>query len=142
MDFKNLFTTFAIVSLMVLAIFSFVISTQSSNNSANLITNNSIINDTYGNLYGNVSEFQASSDTASGTFGIAPPTSTFGIVDVASITGTTRIFRALTTGVYNILIQLPMKILGVPAIVVGLIDAIILLLIILGIWAIWRGVAS
>lgn len=142
MDFKNLFITFAVVSLMVLAIFSFVISTQSSNNSAELITNNSIINQTYGNLYGNVSEFQASSDTASGTFGIAPPTSTFGIVDVASITGTTRIFRALTTGVYNILIQLPMKILGVPAIVAGLIDAVILLLIILGIWAIWRGTAS
>lgn len=141
MDFKKLFINLAVVALVTLAIFSFVITTQTDNNTENLITNNSIINDSYGNLYNNLSSYQDNANSVSSDFGTVPPSSSFGIVDVGSVVSTTSVFRSLTVGTYNILIALPMKILGVPPLVAGLISAIIILLIILGIWAIWRGVA-
>jgi hypothetical protein len=40
------------------------------------------------------------------------------------------------------MIELPIKILGVPETVASVIYAILFLLIILGIWAIWRGVSG
>lgn len=142
MDFKKLFINMAVVALITLAIFSFIITTQTDNNTGNLITNNSIINNSYGNLYNNLSGYQTDANSISSEFGIVPPSSSFGIVDVGSVVSTTSVFRSLTVGTYNILVALPIKILGVPPLVTGLISAIFVLLIILGIWAIWRGVVS
>lgn len=142
MDFKSLAVNISIVGVLILAIFSWTIVTQTQNNPQNLITNNSIINSTYYELYGNLSAAQAQGDQASSTFGNITPSQSFGIVDVTSVVAPTKIFRSLILGVYNIVIELPMKILGVSPIVAGVIDALLLLFIILGIWAIWRGVAS
>lgn len=142
MDFKSLAVNISTVGVLILAIFSWTIVTQTQNNPQNLITNNSIINSTYYELYGNLSAAQAQGDQASSTFGNITPSQSFGIVDVTSVVAPTKIFRSLILGVYNIVIELPMKILGVSPIVAGVIDALLLLFIILGIWAIWRGVAS
>lgn len=142
MDFKQIFITVMISGIMVLSIMQWVIITQTQNNPAELITNNSLINDSYGNLVISLGEAQGVGDSATTTFGNITPTQSFGIVDVTSIVSPTRLFRSLLVGTYNVLIELPMKILGVPEAVAGVIDAILFLMIILGIWAIWRGVAG
>ena len=123
------------------AIMNWVIVTQQDNNTAQLITNNSLINDSYGGLTLNLGNAQSTGDSAQTTFGDITPTQNFGIVDVTSIVSPIKLFRSLSVGTYNILIELPVKILGVPPAVAGVIDAILFLLLILGIWAIWRGVA-
>lgn len=142
MDFKRTVTKILVMSVVVLAIFSFVIITQTNNNTKYLITNNSIINASYGDLYNNISSTQAQGDSASRNFGNTTPTQSYGIVDVNSILSPTRLFKSLTLSTYNSIIQLPIKILGVPPMIAGVIDALLLLFLILGAWAIWRGVAS
>lgn len=142
MDFKQIFITVMVAGVMVLSMMQWVIITQTQNNPAELITNNSLINESYGALIVNLEGAQGVGDTATTTFGNITPTQSFGIVDVTSIVSPTRLFRSLLVGTYNVLIELPMKILGVPAAVAGVIDAILFLLIILGIWAIWRGVSG
>jgi hypothetical protein len=139
-DFKNLFINVVVVGVLTLAIFSWVIIVQTQNNPAQLITNNSLINDSFGELTSNLEQAQDNANTASETFGEITPSQSFGIVDVTSVVSPTRIFRSLLVGTYNVLIELPIKILGVPPIIAGVIDATLFLLIILGIWAIWRGV--
>lgn len=142
MEFRSIFIGIVVVGILFLAIFQLTITTQNQNNQAQLITNNTVINQSYGGLTTQLGTAQAGSDSASNTFGQITPTQSFGIVDVTSIVSPTRTFRALLIGTYNVMIVLPAKILGVPPIVVGVIGAILMLTIILGIWAIWRGVAG
>jgi len=142
MDFKSIAVNLSVIGVLVLAVFSFTIIVQTDNNQANLITNNTIVNSTYYNLYGQIYTAQQTGDSASQSFGNVTPTQSFGIVDVTSIVTTTKVFKSLILGTYNAIIGLPIKILGVPEIVAGVIDALLILFIILGIWAIWRGVAA
>lgn len=141
-DFKKVAVNISVIGVLILAIFSWIIITQTQNNPKNLITNNTIINNTYSDLYGQISSAQSGGDSAVESFGNVTPTQSYGIVDVTSIVSTTKIFRALILGVYNVVIELPVKILGIPPIVAGVLSAILILFIILGTWAIWRGVAT
>ena len=142
MQFKNLFISVLTVGVVILCIFQFVIITQTDNNTEYLITNNTIIDDSYGGLYTNLDTAGNTANTSSDKFGDITPTQSYGIVDVTSVVSPTKLFRSLLVGTYNVLIELPVKILGVPPIIAGVIDAIIIFLVILGIWAIWRGVAT
>lgn len=142
MDFKGVFINMLIVGAVILSLMSWIIITQQQNNTEELITNNSLINKSYGNLYSNISLTQGQAESASTNFGNTTPTQSYGIVDVTSVVSPTNIFKSLIIGTYNTIIELPIKILGVPPIIAGVIDAILILLIILGIWAIWRGVVT
>ena len=143
MDFRGIITNLLVVGLIIFNILSWIITLQNDNNNAQAITNNTLINQTYGNLEANLSSSQTTFETASGNFqNITPDTQTIIGVDISPILSLTSLGRTMTTGVYNILIGLPMSILGVPPIVAGVITSIFILLILLGIWAILRGFIS
>lgn len=136
---KDIFLKVMLVGVMFLSIMSFVIITQTENNPGSLITNNTLINDSYGNLITNLgSTTLAESQIADDTFGQITPTSPLGLVEITSIVSPTRIFQGLIIGTYNILIALPAQFLGVPEIIVSVINAILIVMLILGIWAIWK----
>jgi len=139
MNFKKLFLNMAIVGLLCFALMSFIITTQVGNNSENLITNNSLINESYGDLYDNLGSTQSNADESDEKFGQVTPTENYGIVSVSSIVSPTTLYKGVIKGTYNILIALPVNILGVPPIVASIISSIIILLIIVGVWAIWKG---
>ncbi len=140
MAFKDIFIKMTMVGLIFLSIMSWVIVTQTDNNSLNLITNNTLINESYGDLSSNFNSAQSQSDVVSENFATETPTSTLGFVTITSIVSPTRIFRGLTIGTYNILIKLPATFLGIPEVVIIVINAILTLLLILGVWFIWKGV--
>lgn len=140
MSFKEIFINLMVVGVIFLSIMSWIIITQTDNDTANLITNNTLINKSYGDLSSNLGATQSQADTASGTFTNITPSSTLGFVTVTSIVSPTRIFRGLIIGTYNILIALPAQFLGVPEVIISVINAILALLLILGVWFIWKGV--
>ncbi len=142
MGFKDIFIKLMFVGILFLSIMSWVIITQTDNNTENLITNNTLINKSYGDLSSNLASTQSEADVASGTFTNITPTSTLGLVSVTSIISPTRVFRGLVIGTYNILIALPAQFLGVPEVIIGVINAILALLLILGVWFIWKGVSN
>ncbi|KKM74233.1 hypothetical protein LCGC14_1402380 [marine sediment metagenome] len=140
MDFKDIFVRLMFVGIIFLSILSWIILTQEQNDTTNLITNNTLINKTFGDLNTNLAGTQIQADTASSNFGNVTPTDALGIVSVQSVVSPTRIFKSLILGTYNILIALPAQFLGIPVVVIAMLNAILTLFLILGIWAIWKGV--
>ena len=136
---KDIFLKIMLVGVMFLSVMSCVIITQTNNNPDSLITNNTLIDDSYGDLIVNLgSTTLAESEIADDTFGQITPTSPLGLVEITSIVSPTRIIQGLIIGTYNILIALPAQFLGVPEIIVSVINAILIVMLILGIWAIWK----
>lgn len=144
MEFKKLFGNMALLGLFVFAFISFVIINQNNNGVADSdkITNNTIINSTYSDLSSNLTNSQTQAQTSSNTFGAITPNQEFGELEVTSVVSPTRIFKTLTIGTFNVLIALPMRVLGVSPIVSAVLSSVLILLIIIGIWAIWKGVVS
>lgn len=142
LDFVKTFSTIAILGVFIFGIFAFVITTQTDNDVSTPITDNELINDTYSDLNTNLGSMQTDAQTSSDTFGSITPSQTFGELEVTSVVSPTRIFKTIGVGIWNIFIQLPIKVLGVSPIVGGIISSIVILLLIIGIWAIWKGVIN
>lgn len=142
MELKKIMINMALLGLFVFALFAFIITTQSDNNVAVPITNNSLINTTYGDLENEITSSQREVQSSMNTFGNTTPAQQFGELEVNSIISPTRTARAMTLGFFNIIIRLPMIILGVSPIVSYIISALLGILIIIGIWAIWKGAIS
>jgi hypothetical protein len=139
MEFKKMFINFALLGLIVFGMLSFVIIFQSDNNSTERVTNNQIINKTYNELYANLSSSQSTASQQNAIFGDVTPTESYGEVQIDSVVSPTKAFKSIILGIYNILIKLPSQILGVSNIVGAVISAILIMLLIIGIWLIWKG---
>ena len=140
LNFREVFLRLMDVGVMTLSILSWVIITQTENDPLNLITNNTLINNSYDQLIGNYSGAEPTSQTAAGNFGSITPSESFGVLSVTSIVSPTRLFRGLIIGPYSVLILLPAQFLGVPLVIIAILNAILTLLLILGVWAVWKGV--
>ena len=139
MGFKKLYINIIMSSLFVFGFMTFVILVQLDNNASEVITDNQLINSTYGDLSTNLTSSETTAQSSLETFGENPPTAQLGELDTTSVISPTKLFRGLSIGTYNILIKLPMSILGVPPIVASVISSIIILLLIIGAWAILKG---
>lgn len=142
MDIKRLFSTMGILGLFIFSIMAFIIITQVDNGVISPITNNTLISTTYTNLNDTLLSSQSKTQSASQVFNNITPTQQYGELEVTSIVSPTKIAKAIIIGFWNIFIKLPQVILGVSPIVASLISSIILILIIIGIWAIWKGAIS
>jgi len=139
MDVKKLLSNMGILALFTFGIMAFIVTTQLDNNVTNPITNNTYINESYGELAGNLTGLQGDSQSAIDVFGNETPTQQYGELETKTIVFPTKTIRTMTLGLWNILVKLPMVILGVSPIVASLVSAIIIILLIIGIWAIWKG---
>lgn len=142
MEFKKIFINFALLGLIVFGMMSFIIIFQSDNNSTERITNNQIINKTYNDLYANLSTSQTTAQQQNTIFGDVTPTESYGEVEIDSVVSPTKAFKSIILGIYNVLIKLPSQILGVSPVVSAIISAILIMFLIIGIWAIWKGAIS
>lgn len=142
MEFKKIFINFALLGLLVFGMLSFIITFQNDNNASEKIIDNPIINKTYGDLYGNLSNAQSTASQQNKIFGDVKPTESYGEVQIDSVVSPTKAFKSIILGVYNILIKLPSQFLGVSPIVQAVISSIVIMLLIIGIWLIWKGTGS
>lgn len=142
MDFKKTFISIALLGLIVFGIMSFAIIFQANNDATERLTDNQIINNTYNSLYSNLSSSQTAANEQNSVFGNVTPTESYGEVQIDSVVSPTKAFKSLILGTYNILIKLPQQILGVSPVVTAVISAILILLLIIGIWAILKGAIS
>ena len=142
-DIKSILTNMVVLGILVFAIMSFIIIIQNDANmdAEDMITNNSLMNDSYGNLANNLSK-QDSAEASLNSLEDVPPTSYVGDLDVASVVSTTRTARAMVVGLWNIYIKLPQIILGVSPVVASAITTILLIFLAIGVWAIWKGAIS
>ena len=142
-NIKSILKNMVVLGILVFAIMNFIIIIQSDSNmdQENMITNNSLINDSFGEL-GTSLNSQKSAESSLNSLEDVPPTEYVGDLDVGSTVSATRTTRTIITGLWNIYIKLPQVILGVSPTVASAINSILLIFIAIGIWAIWKGAIS
>lgn len=142
-NLKNILVNMITLGILIFAIMSVIIIIQSDSNidEENRITNNTLINDSYGNLEVSLDQQTRSQDSLDSLEEV-PPQDYVGDLDVASMVSATRTGRSIITGLWNIYIKLPMAILGIDPLIASAISTILLIFIAIGIWAIWKGAIS
>ncbi len=143
MNLKSILVNMVLLGVLVFAIMSTLIIIQNDGNldQDERITNNPLINDSYGDLERSL-DGQSSSEESLNSLEDVPPTEYVGDLDVGSVVSATRTFRTIVVGLWNIYVKLPIVILGVNPVVSGAITTILLLFIAIGVWAIWKGAIS
>lgn len=137
---KSIVINMITLGILIFAIMSFTIITQSDNNIDDdfRLTNNTLINDTYGDLETSLDK-QTDAQKSLNSTEKSPPSEYIGDLDVSAIISGTRTARSIITGLWNVYIKLPMVILGVNPVVASAISTILLIILVIGIWAIWKG---
>jgi len=142
MNLKNILLNMGILALLVFGLMAFILTTQNENNVALSITNNTLINDSFGSLSSELTSVQPQSQTALNTFQNITPNENLGVWQVTPIVNAGRTARVIIVGFWNILVKLPVVILGVSPLVSSLLNGLLIILLILGAWAWWKGVIT
>ncbi len=137
-SFREVFITFSLIGLFVLATLSFGIKLQQDNSVSDTILNNSQINRTLDRLQSNLTDVSNQTQQQRQNFESEIPERGFGSLLIFSIVSVSQKFTATIIGVYNILIVLPASILGIPPEVIGVLGSILIVSLILLAWRVYR----
>lgn len=136
-NFYDLFTSFALLGIVIFGLFAFVIFVQADND-VSQVTDNEVINNTYSSLSEDLSEFRDQSQNQKSLFESESPTAGLGTILLFSIVSSGKVFSTMTVGLFNTLIQLPVIFLGLPIQIVSVITAMFILTVLLGLWIIYK----
>lgn len=138
MKFSDLFTNFMIVGLVIIGILAFSFVFQDQNNAPNKLIENNLINSTYNNLYSNLNEYGSTAQSTKTLFESENPTSGFGTILLFSIVSAGKVFNGMIVSVFNVIISLPVKLLGLDPVIVSVLAAILIIVIIVGLWSVYK----
>lgn len=137
-SFREMFMSFVIIGVFIVAAMSFVVVMQQENNVTDDMLQNDIINNTFTDLGGDLSQIKSDSDSQRDSFEDEIPERGFGNLIIFSVVGVGKKFTGMIVGVYNTIIVLPAGILGVPEVVIGALTSILTLTLILLAWRVYR----
>lgn len=137
-QFENTFKNFMLLGLMVFGILAFVIIGQTQNNATESILDSATINNTYTNLRTDFEGFQEEAQSQKLLFESETPTLGFGTLLFYSIISSGKVFNSMVGALFNTIIKLPTIVLGLDPILIGVISAMLILSIIVGLWIIYK----
>jgi len=140
---KNILINMVTLGILIFAIMSTIIIIQhdSNLNEQNKIINNNNISDSFDNLESSLDK-ESNAQSSLGSLEEVPPQDYIGDLSVASMVSSTRTGKDVISGLWSVYVKLPMSILGVDSLIASAISTILLILIAIGIWAIWKGAIS
>lgn len=136
--FEELFVNFALGTLLILSIFAFGIQLQADNNAQESIRDNTLLNSSFGQLQQDLGGMRDQAQTQRELFEQETPTTGFGSLILFSVVSSGKVFTGITVGSFNVLVKLPMILFGVDPIVSSVLSAILGVLIILGLWFVYK----
>ncbi len=136
--FYELFVNFMLVGLVVLSLFAFSVFFQQENNVEDPFIQNTLMNNTYNNLYDSLNNLREESQAQKTLFESENPTGGFGTILLFSIVSSGKVFNGMVVGVFNTLIKLPVVILGIDPVIVSVLSTILIITIIVGLWIIYK----
>ena len=136
--FEGVFVNFMILGLLIFGTLALIISMQDNNSIDDKFADNTLINNTYSTLETDLTGFRTEAQSQKTLFESENPTSGFGTILLFSIVSVGKVFNGMIMGVFNTLIKLPVVFLGLDIIVVSIFSSILILIIILGLWAIYK----
>lgn len=137
-DFRELLTSFVIIGLCVFSIMAFVITTQSQNNVSDPVVNVEVIGSAYSSLNESLRDQQSNSESALELFQSENPLVVFGSIIFYSVISSGKLFTGTIVGIFNILIKLPIVLLGVDPAVASAIILILIATIVIGLWRLYK----
>ena len=141
MGLKKIMINMGMMGLFVFCTLAFVVTTQEDNSVTNKITDNQIINETYEDLRRDLQN--SDSGTVFNASSKNPPTNAqLGDLQIGSMVSPINFIKSTTLGFWNIFIKLPSSVLGVNPIVFSILGSILLMILIIGGWAIWKGAVN
>lgn len=138
MAFKEMWSNFALFGLFVFAMFSFIVLFENNNNISDPLVSNTIFNNTYNNLRGNLSSFEEETERQKEIFENTNPVIAFGALIIDTIVSSAKIFLGMISGIFGILVILPATFLSIDPIIIGLIESILIVAIVLVAWKLYR----
>lgn len=137
-SFMQLFITFSIISLFVFSSISFIAQLQDENDGPSSILENDLINRTFVDLSGNISQQETDTNSSKQAFESEIPAPGFGSLIIFAIVGVTQSFTSTITSAYNIIIILPITVLGIPKQVAQILGSILMVSMIFLAWRVFR----
>lgn len=137
-SFRQTFITFSIISLFVFAAISFIVAFQTENDADSSILENELINRTFTTLADDISEQETDSNQSKGAFESEIPAPGFGSLIIFAIVGVAQTFTSIITTTYNVIIVLPISLLGVPKQIASIMGSILMMSLIFLAWRVYR----
>jgi hypothetical protein len=137
-SFRQVFITFSIIALFVFGAISFIVSFQSENSAGSSILENELINRTYVSLISDISTQETNTNSSKAAFESEIPAPGFGSLIIFAIVGVAQTFTSIITTTYNVLIVLPISLLGVPRQIASILGSILMMSLIFLAWRVFR----
>lgn len=136
--FEGLVGKFIIATLVFLSLFTFIITLQSDNDSAERIRDNEVFNESFEELLGTIDESTSAAEEKYDVFNTEEPKAGFGSIVLFGIVSVGKTFSASIFGFFASIIKLPLIILGVPENVYNLVSTILVIVAIVSLWLLYK----
>ena len=136
--FVDLFTNWALVGLVVIGILFFATTFESENHVPSNFIEDDPMSQAYSDLQTHLGNLSTQSQAQKTLFESDTPTGGIGELLLFSILSAGKVFNGMIVGTFNILIKLPATYLGVDPFIFSVISTILIILIILGLWQIYK----
>lgn len=127
-----------LIGIVILSLFSYIVFTQEENNIEDKFVSDPLINRTYENLKIELGDIGEESQAQKTLFESENPTSGVGTILLFSIVSVGKVFNGMVIGVFNTLIELPVRVLGLDERYTSIINTMLILTILLGLWIIYK----
>lgn len=135
---RDIFFSFALVGLFIVATITFVGQFQVENNAEISIYDNEVINRTLGDFNTNLDQDATNLTGQKNTFDAEIPERGFGTLLIFSIVTVAQSFVNGIITTYNTLVVLPASVLGIPSIVMNVLTSILIVSMVLLSWRVIR----
>lgn len=136
--FKELVINFAIVSIIVFALFQFILISQTENEAEDPLTNQQKFNSSINSLGINIESSTKSASEKYDVFNSEDPKPGFGSIVLFGIVSAGKTFSSIVFGTFGAIIKLPLAVLGIPEAVAKLITTILIITLIIGVWLLYK----
>lgn len=137
-NFYDMSMKFMFIGLIVISVFAFIITFQNENDAENKIIDDSLINGTYTSLNADLQEMRDQAQNQREVFELENPVKALGYFIFDSIITSGKIFSNIVVGLFNTIIQLPVKVLGIDPLIVGILSSMIIITILIGLWIVYK----
>lgn len=137
-NFYEYFIKWALVGLVFVSLFAWIIGVQDENDASEKIVNERLINNTFSGIRSDLISYREDAQTQKGLFETETPTQGFGSILLYSVVSAGKVFNGMTIGLFNSMIQLPVVYLGLDPVTASVISIIIIVTIIITLWILYK----
>lgn len=136
--FGDIAGKFILASLLIISLFSFLITLQSDNSAEDPLSNDPIFNDSFQSLITEIDTSTEDAEEKYGVFNEEDPKPGFGSIVLFGVVSVGKAFSSIVFGFFGAIIKLPLIVLGVPATVYSLVLTWLIIVIIVALWLFYK----